>query len=132
MPAAATVTIFVANATPSSQALTFTIGAGAGTPAASAMPPRPSASRHSGPFTTATKLPVKGKYVTVKFSGFAAGASVIVMVASKSGTTWSAFAPKSTRIADASGNVYFYWQSTSAAWLSFMVIGTNSVQARWR
>jgi hypothetical protein len=87
---------------------------------------------HTGPFTTATKLPVVGKYVTVKFSGLTAGSHVIVLVASKSGTTWSTFAPKSTRIADASGSVYYNYRSTSAAWLSFMVSGSNSTQARWR
>jgi hypothetical protein len=86
----------------------------------------------TGTFTTATKLPALGKYVTVKFYGLMAGAHVVVWIASKSGTTWSAFVPKSTRIADAHGNVYFYWKSASAAWLSFMISGGNSVQARWR
>lgn len=87
----------------------------------------------SGPFTTATKIPAIGKYVTVKFTmgAAAAGAHVIVLVATKHGTVWSAFVNTTTRIADASGNVYYFYRSFSAAWLSFRVDSGTTCQARW-
>jgi hypothetical protein len=129
----ATLTAFVSGIT-ASKSVTITVGTGVTPPSSGGASHAASALgiTTSGSFTTATKLPVKGKYVTIKFYGLTAGQSVIVMAASKSGTTWSAFAPKSTRIANASGVVYYYYRSTSAAWLSFMVSGGNSVQARWR
>ena len=92
-----------------------------------------------GPYTTATKVAELGKYVTFKMAlgAAAAGQHVSILIASKSASgVWSTFAVKTARIADASGNVYFYWKSASAAWLS--VRGslngamTNAVQARWR
>lgn len=92
-----------------------------------------------GPFTAATKLPALGNYVTVKMSlgTSAAGKTVEIWSASKnSAGVWSAFTVLTARVADASGNVYFFHRSYSAAWLSFYgVIGadrTNSSQARWR
>ena len=92
----------------------------------------------TGPFTTATKVAALGKYETFKMSlgAAAAGKSVSILVASKnSAGVWSSFATLTSRTADASGNVYFYWRSSSAAWLS--VRGsfngmTNAVQGRWR
>ncbi len=93
----------------------------------------------TGPFTTATKVASIGKYVTFKmaFGASAAGQHVNILVASKSASgVWSTFAVKTARIADASGNVYFYWRTSSAAWLSVRgsLSGTmtNAVQARWR
>ncbi len=95
----------------------------------------------SGPFTTATKLPKLGQYITVKFSLGAAAAGKIVTIYEAARTpanttgTWGAFHGLTTRIADANGNVYFYWKSTSAAWLSFYAglngSYSNSSQARW-
>jgi hypothetical protein len=93
----------------------------------------------SGPFSTATKLPALGKYITVKvsFGASAAGATVVIWGASKnSAGVWSAFTAKTTRIADASGNVDYYVRSASTAWLSFQgrlgAVRTNAVQAHWR
>ena len=93
----------------------------------------------TGPFTTTTKVAALGKYVTFKmsFGAAAAGQHVSILVASKSASgVWSTFAVKTARVADASGNVYFYWRSSSAAWLSIRgsLSGTmsNAVQARWR
>lgn len=92
-----------------------------------------------GPFTAATKLPALGKYVSVKMSlgTAAAGETIEIWRASKnSAGVWSAFTKLTARVADASGNVYFFHRSYSAAWLSFYgVLGadrTNSSQARWR
>jgi hypothetical protein len=93
----------------------------------------------SGPFSTATKLPARGKYVTVKmsFGANAAGAAVGIWGASKNSTgVWSAFTAKTTRIADASGSVYYYFRSNSTAWLSLQgrvgAVKANAVQAHWR
>ena len=92
-----------------------------------------------GPYTTATKVAGLGKYVTFKmaFGSAAAGQHVSILVASKSASgVWSTFAVKTSRVADASGDVYFYWKSASASWLSVRgsLSGamTNAVQARWR
>lgn len=93
----------------------------------------------SGPFSTPTKLPALGKYVTVKmsFGASAAGAAVGIWGASKNSTgVWSAFTAKTTRIANASGSVYYYIRSYSTAWLSFQgrvgAVKANAVQAHWR
>jgi len=93
----------------------------------------------AGPFTTTTKVAALGKYVTVKmsFGASAAGATVAIWTASKnSAGVWSAFTQKTSRIADASGNVYYYWRSSSAAWLSIQGrlgdVRANAVQARWK
>jgi len=92
----------------------------------------------SGPFTTTTKTPAIGKYVTVKlsFGSSAAGQTVEIWTASKSSSgVWSAFTVKTSRIANSNGDVYFYWKSSSAAWLSIRgKLGsayTNAVQVRW-
>jgi uncharacterized protein YigE (DUF2233 family) len=93
----------------------------------------------SGPFSTATKLPARGKYITVKmsFGTSAAGVAVGIWGASKNSTgVWSAFTAKTTRIADPSGSVYYYFRSNSTAWLSFQgrvgAVKANAVQAHWR
>jgi hypothetical protein len=92
-----------------------------------------------GPFTTTTKVAALTKYVTVKmsFGASAAGATVEIWTASKnSAGVWSAFTKKTARIADASGNVYYYVRSSSAAWLSFQgrtaSASAPARQARWR
>ncbi len=92
----------------------------------------------SGPFSTTTKVPAIGKYVTVKltFGTGAAGQTVEILTATKSSSgVWSAFTTKTSRIANSSGVVYFYWKSSSAAWLSIRgKLGsalTNAVQVRW-
>ncbi len=88
----------------------------------------------SGPFSATTKVVGVGKYVTIKFAFGSAGAgkSVVIQSATKSSSgVWSAFSNVTTRVADGSGNVYYYARSSSIAWKSFRVIGTNAVQARW-
>jgi hypothetical protein len=92
----------------------------------------------TGPFSISTKLAKLGKYVTWKFSGGAAlvGKSVQIFVATKnSAGKWSAFAPLTARRVDASGNAYFWWKTSSKAWISVRAgyLGTLSVatQARW-
>ncbi len=132
-----TVTVRVTNASPSAQELPFTI----------ATPPAPvqayaAASAlgvtKTGPFTTATKVSRTGGYVTVAISlgAVAAGKDVTIEFATKSGGTWSAFKARTSRIADDSGVVYFYWRSVSADWISIRAsldgVRSNAVQARWR
>ncbi len=135
----ATVTVFVGNTTTGSAAVTLTIG----TPAPPVAYTAASALgvTTSGPFTAATKIPKLGQYITVKFSLGAAAAGKIVTIYEAARTpanttgTWGAFHGLTTRIADANGNVYFYWKSASAAWLSFYAglngSYSNSSQARW-
>jgi len=93
----------------------------------------------SGPFNRTTKVPAKGKYVTVKisFGTGAAGQTVGIMIASKnSAGVWSAFTRRTGRVANSNGDVYFYWKSASAAWLSIRgnlgATNSNAVQVRWR
>jgi hypothetical protein len=91
-----------------------------------------------GPFTVATKVAKLGKYVTWKFSGGSAlvGKTVQIWVATKnSAGKWGAFALLTARTVDASGNAYFWWKTSSKAWISVRAgyLGTLSVatQARW-
>ncbi len=92
---------------------------------------------NSGPFDTTTKVAGLSKYVTFKlsFGSGAAGQTVTILRATKTGTTWSAFTAVTSRIADGSGNVYYYVRSSSAAWLSFQgkltTVLTPARQARW-
>ncbi len=93
----------------------------------------------TGPFTSTTKVAALGKYVTYKISlgTAAAGQTVAIFMASKnSAGVWSSFTQRTSRVADANGDVYFYWRSSSAAWLSFYgsLSGSNTParQARWR
>ena len=92
----------------------------------------------TGPFTIGTKVAKLGKYVTWKFSGGSAlvGKSVEIWVATKnSAGKWSAFKQLTARRVDASGNAYFWWKTSSKAWISVRggYLGTMSVatQARW-
>ena len=91
-----------------------------------------------GPFTVATKVAKPGQYVTWKFSAGSAlvGQSVQIWVATKnSAGKWSAFAQLTARRVDTSGNAYFWWKTSSKAWISVRAgyLGTLSVatQARW-
>jgi hypothetical protein len=92
----------------------------------------------TGPFTISTKVAKLGQYVTWKFSGGSAlvGKSVQIWVATKnSAGKWSAFALTTARRVDASGNAYFWWKTSSKAWISVRAgyVTTLSVatQARW-
>lgn len=93
----------------------------------------------AGPFTTTTKVAALGKYVTVKmsFGASAAGATVVIWTASKnSAGVWSAFTAKTSRIANSNGDVYYYFRSSSAAWLSIQgrtaSASAPARQARWK
>lgn len=93
----------------------------------------------TGTYTTATKVAALGQYQTFKlsFGAGAAGTTVGVLVATKNADgTWGAFTRLTGRVADASGNAYFWWKTSSAAWISVRgdVGGTltNAVQGRWR
>ena len=92
-----------------------------------------------GAFTTSTKVAKVGKYVTYRFDFgvAAAGAHVDIWGATKTGNDWSAFSKITTRIANASGVVYYYIRQSSATWKSYrgMWAGggawTPARQARW-
>ena len=93
----------------------------------------------AGPFTAATKVAGLGKYQTffISFGAGAAGQTVGILVATKnSAGVWSSFTRLTGRVADASGNVYYYFRSSAATWISVRgdVGGTLStaVQGRWR
>jgi hypothetical protein len=94
---------------------------------------------HSGVFTTATKIQVRGKYVTWKlsFGTVNSGKSAAIWIATKnSAGVWSAFTKLTGRVVDSAGNAYFSWRSFSARWISIKGIagntGTPARQARWR
>jgi len=92
-----------------------------------------------GAFTTSTKVQKKGKYVTYRFDfGVgAAGAHVDIWGATKTGNDWSAFAKITSRVANASGVVYYYIRQNAATWKSYRGnwVGGGSFtparQARW-
>lgn len=93
----------------------------------------------SGPFSLTTKIAHLNKYVTVKisFGSGAAGQHVGILVAKKNSSgVWSSFVLKTGRIANSNGDVYYYWRSSSTAWLSIRgalaSAKSNAVQARWR
>jgi hypothetical protein len=92
----------------------------------------------TGPFTIATKVAKLGKYVTWKFSGGSAlvGKTVQIWVATKnSAGKWGAFALLTARRVDASGNAYFWWKTSSKAWISvrggYLTSLSVATQARW-
>lgn len=91
----------------------------------------------SGPFTTTTKVTVRGRYVTYRFDMGPAAANQIVTIlgAVKTGTTWSAFTPVTSRRANASGVVYYHVRHSTATWrsyrASFSGTFTPARQARW-
>jgi hypothetical protein len=92
-----------------------------------------------GPFTiTPTKLAKPGQYVTWKFSTGPAlvGKSVQIWVATKnSAGKWSAFKLLTARRVDTSGNAYFWWKTSSKAWISvragYLTTLSVATQARW-
>jgi hypothetical protein len=91
-----------------------------------------------GPFTIKTKVAKLGKYVTWKFSTGSAlvGKSVQIWVATKnSAGKWSAFKLLTARRVDTSGNAYFWWKTSSKAWISvragYLTTLSVATQARW-
>ena len=92
-----------------------------------------------GAFTTSTKVQKVGKYVTYRFDfGIgAAGAHVDIWGATKTGNDWSAFSKITTRVANASGVVYYYIRQSSATWKSYRAmwagggVWSPARQARW-
>jgi hypothetical protein len=92
----------------------------------------------TGPFSISTKVAKLGKYVTWKFSGGSAlvGKTVQIWVATKnSAGKWSAFKQLTARRVDASGNAYFWWKTSSKAWISvrggYLTSLSVATQARW-
>ena len=93
----------------------------------------------SGPFSTTTKVAALGRYQTFKisFGAGAAGQTVGIWVQTKnSAGVWSSSTRVTGRVADSSGNVYYYVRNSSAAWISLRgdLAGSlsNAVQGRWR
>ncbi|MGE5156152.1 MAG: hypothetical protein ACM3JP_01495 [Betaproteobacteria bacterium] len=92
-----------------------------------------------GAFTTSTKVQKVGKYVTYRFDfGVgAAGLHIDIWGATKTGNDWSAFSKVTTRVANASGVVYYYVRQSSATWKSYRANNatggtwTPARQARW-
>jgi len=92
-----------------------------------------------GAFTTATKVQKVAKYVTFRFDFgvAAAGQHIDIWAATKTGNDWSGFAKVTSRVANASGVVYYYIRQSSATWKSYrgMWAGggvfTPARQARW-
>jgi hypothetical protein len=93
----------------------------------------------TGAFTTSTKVTTVNKYVTYRFDFGVAAAGKLVQIqgATKTGNDWSAFTATTSRVANASGVVYYYTRSASAAWKSFRAwysaggITTPARQSRW-
>ena len=95
--------------------------------------------RKTGPFTTPTKVSNLNGYQTWQlcYGAASAGKTVGILVASKnSAGVWSPFTRLTSRVSDSLGCAYFWWRSSSAAWVS--VRGdlngglTPAVQGRWR
>jgi hypothetical protein len=93
----------------------------------------------SGPFSTTTKVQALGGYVTWKFSFGAAGAGQTVEIwraVKQADGTWSGFTLLTKRVANSNGDVFFYWRSSSATWISVRgKLGTTytpALQARWK
>jgi hypothetical protein len=92
-----------------------------------------------GAFTTSTKVQRVRRYVTYRFDFgvAAAGAPVRILGATKTGNDWSAFGVVTTRIANASGVVYYHIRQNSPTWRSYRAnwVGggawTPARQARW-
>jgi hypothetical protein len=94
----------------------------------------------TGAFTTSTKVAALNKYVTFRFDFgvAAAGKTVQILGATKTGNDWSPFANVTSRVANASGVVYYYIRQSAATWKSYRAywaaagIMTAGGQARWR
>jgi hypothetical protein len=97
-----------------------------------------------GPFSNATKVAKLGKYETWRFAGGSrlAGKTVTIWVATKSASgVWSAFTKLTSRLADSTGNAFFWWRTSSKAWISvraqypgdatYFLSWSVARQARW-
>ena len=75
----------------------------------------------TGAFSTSTKVAKVNKYVTFRFDFgvAAAGKTIQILGATKTGNDWSAFANVTSRVANASGVVYYYIRQGSATWKSY-------------
>lgn len=93
----------------------------------------------TGAFTTSTKVTTVNKYVTYRFDLGVAAAGKLIQIqgATKTGNDWSAFTATTSRVANASGVVYYYARSASVAWKSFRAwysaggVTTPARQSRW-
>lgn len=94
----------------------------------------------TGAFTISTKVAAVRKYVTYRFDFgvAAAGQTFVIWGATKTGNDWSAFTAVTSRVANASGVVYYYIRQNSATWKSYRASWTGggvltlARQARWR
>jgi hypothetical protein len=94
---------------------------------------------HTGPFTAATKVSKHGAYFTYQFNMGVAQAGKLIRIWSttKSGASWGTWTVVTSRLADASGSVYYMVRSKTAAWKSYrafstdMTISTSGHQVRW-
>jgi hypothetical protein len=74
-----------------------------------------------GAFTISTKLPHRNRYVTYRID-FGIGAAhqlVAIWGATKHGNDWTAFTRITSRVANASGVVYYYIRQSSLTWKSY-------------
>ena len=89
-----------------------------------------------GPFSNTTKVAARGKYETWRFKGgpAMAGKTVQIWVATKKANgTWGAFSKLTSRVADASGNAYFWLRSSTSKWVSVRAfyVGDATHSASW-
>ncbi len=96
---------------------------------------------NQGPWSTATKLPVRGQYVTWQFNGGSSQAGKLIQIwftRKNSAGGWGPFTLLTSRLANASGVANFWWKSSTPAWVSVRAYSATTgtwsaaVQARWR
>ncbi|MBF6604782.1 MAG: hypothetical protein IVW53_04280 [Chloroflexi bacterium] len=96
---------------------------------------------NQGPWSTATKLPVRGQYVTWQFNGGSSQAGKLIQIwfaRKNSAGGWGAFTLLTSRLANSAGVANFWWKSSTPAWVSVRAYSATTgtwsaaVQARWR
>ncbi len=96
---------------------------------------------NQGPWSTATKLPARGQYVTWQFNGGSSRAGHLYQIwfaKKNSAGGWGPFTLLTSRLANASGVANFWWKTSTAAWVSVRAYDAStgtwswSPQARWR
>ncbi|MHB8672397.1 MAG: beta strand repeat-containing protein [Candidatus Limnocylindrales bacterium] len=96
---------------------------------------------NQGPWSTATKLPARGQYVTWQFNGGSSRAGHLYQIwfaMKNSAGGWGPFTLLTSRLANASGVANFWWKTSTAAWVSVRAYDAStgtwswSPQARWR
>jgi hypothetical protein len=112
----------------------------AGAPSQGALSSSICAAACSGAYGTATPVVSPGTYISWRGSGGAsfASATIYVWIAKKnSDGTWGAFTKFTSRIAVATGTMYFNWKLTSTGWYCALrqhgyVRGQRRTPGRWR